>query len=275
MMLFLLPSKTHLPLLGILAPFVLSSRTVGVGVTLFGGTPASLITGGGRRIPALGRFIHRDDHGAVVFLQEQSSAAAVAVAVTAVPRGGGDVHIDSPLTAGMAVLCMATTPYVLGLFSKYCASKLLVYDTSTSDKRLAAYKEETYWVCMYNALALSLTLFQFWKVSMNPNISSEEVLKESFFVWAIFYTLAWVKIHIENTKDLLSTNQNGVNGIQSWHLFVALSMWAAIAGSQYFVGFMNTFFNLFSSTPSGPCVTAGSIAILVSAAILFWHFKIP
>ena len=261
------PWKTPLPLLlvGILTLFVVRNGKVPLSVeSKIFGMPSSLVTRGRTSSTTTTRvfgFVRDDDDGAVI-------RAAHSAVWTTVPRGGGkQVDMTDPLTAGVAVICMAATPYVLGLFSKWMASKLRVYKTTTSEDRLKAYVAESNWVNMYVALALSLTLFQWIEVQYLGKKSAEEVLRESFFVWSIFYTLAFVKVHTENSQNML--DENGF-GIQAWHSFVVVSMWAAIFGSEFFVEAMNSFFNLFSL----PSSAAVSILILVLGSFLFWSFKI-
>jgi len=266
MMMLLFPRKISLPLLllgGILALFVARSGKVPLSVEAAPfGKPSSFVSRTSSTISS---------RGVVGFVQDGNDDDLVVRASPAVwrnvPRGGGKtVDMTDPLTAGVAVICMAATPYVLGLFSKWMASKLQVYKTSTSDERLKAYVAESNWVNMYVALALSLTLFQWIEVQYLGKKSAEEVLKESFFVWSIFYTLAFIKVRIENHHGMLKDKGFG---IQAWHSFVVVSMWAAIFGSEFLCKAMNAFFNLFSL----PNSAAVSVSMLVLVAVLFWSFR--
>jgi len=88
---------------------------------------------------------------------------------------------------------------------------------------------EVAWKTRYASLALALTTLAASEVLWNPSRDIVETLRDSFVVWAIFYTEAIRKIR-EEAKEGILQKENRF-GIQLWHTLVVLVLWADVTTS--------------------------------------------
>ena len=139
----------------------------------------------------------------------------------------GDTTPDPDLVVGFGMIAAAVSPYALSLvFEDFLFKKffLPLYD-DTEEGRAA----EVGWKTRYATLALALTTLAAAEVLWNPSRDIVETLRDSYIVWAIFYTEAIRKIRQEALDGVL-VKENRV-GIQVWHALVVLVLWADVTTS--------------------------------------------
>ena len=137
---------------------------------------------------------------------------------------------DPDLAVGFVTIAAACSPYVLGVFFKdfFNDSFFLPVYAEDDDGRIA----EIGWKVRYATLGLALTTLAFLEVYFFPENDPARILKDSYIIWAIFYSEATRKIRAEATSDPpILTNPSGRAGIQVWHCTVVLILWADVSES--------------------------------------------
>jgi hypothetical protein len=139
---------------------------------------------------------------------------------------------DPDLVVGFGMIAAACTPYALGIVFKdfFNDSFFLPIYADDDDGRIA----EIGWKVRYATLGLALTTLAFLEVYLFPENDPARILKDSYILWAIFYTEATLKIRREATSDppiLANPSFGGRLGIQLWHLTVVLVLWADVSES--------------------------------------------
>jgi hypothetical protein len=139
---------------------------------------------------------------------------------------------DVDLVVGFGTIAAACTPYFLGLVFKdfFNDSFFLPVYANDDEGRIA----EIGWKVRYATLGLALTTLAFLEVYLFPENDPARILKDSYIVWAIFYTEATRKIRAEATSDppiLSDPSFGGRLGTQVWHLLVVLVLWADVSES--------------------------------------------
>jgi hypothetical protein len=144
---------------------------------------------------------------------------------TRVDLFGGEMP-DPDLIVGYGVIAAACLPYTLSLFFEnfFFDKFFLPLYPDTEEGREA----EVGWKVRYASLALALTTFVAGEVLWDPQRDIVETLRDSYVVWALFYTEAIRKIRSEAESGLLQENRLG---IQLWHSFVVIVLWADLSQS--------------------------------------------
>lgn len=136
---------------------------------------------------------------------------------------------DLDLVVGFVTIAAACTPYVLGtIFPTFFNDGffLPVYNADESG-RVA----EIGWKVRYATLGLALTTLTFLEVYYGDK-EAVGVLRDSYILWAIFYTEATRKIRSEARADPpILANPSGRLGIQLWHSLVTIVLWADVSES--------------------------------------------
>lgn len=157
--------------------------------------------------------------------QQASSCVQLAGSGTALTAAS---NADLDLVLGFGVIAAACTPYVCGIvypdfFEEYFF--LPIYNED-EDGRAA----EIGWKVRYAALGLSLTLLAFLEVKYFPEHDPTRILRDSYVLWALFYTEATRKIRVEAKANVLR-NPDKRFGIQLWHSIVVILLWADVSES--------------------------------------------
>ena len=149
------------------------------------------------------------------------------------------------LVVGYGIIVAACTPYVLGVIFKDFFNEsffLPIYNDDTLGR-----EAEIGWKVRYATLALALTTLAFLEVYLVPDCDAVKVLRDSYVLWAIFYTEATLKIRREATADPpILANPSGRTGIQIWHLTVVLVLWADVIDSYSGNAITNFIKNVFT-----------------------------
>mmetsp|Transcript_7349 Transcript_7349/g.8540 ORF Transcript_7349/g.8540 Transcript_7349/m.8540 type:complete len:242 (-) Transcript_7349:25-750(-) len=157
-----------------------------------------------------------------LLLVPEVTEAAVAVASTP----GWDVD-KVRLSVGFITIACAASPYALSL----------LFPSTTEDafflpmyvKGEAGRRAEIQWKNRYSTLGLALAALSFFEV-MSGESDPSQVLKDSYILWAIFYTDAALKVRREATaKPKIFIGERV--GVQAWHIFVAVALWADVSES--------------------------------------------
>jgi len=135
---------------------------------------------------------------------------------------------DSQLTVGFVTIVAACTPYVLGvLFPKFFNNSFFLPVYKEDDAGRIA---EIGWKVRYASLGLALTTLVFLEAYVDPAKDIMNVLKDSYIVWAIFYTEATRKIRAEATSEPPVFDGNRL-AVQLWHILVVIVLWADVSES--------------------------------------------
>lgn len=137
---------------------------------------------------------------------------------------------DPDLVVGFGIICAAVTPYVLAIPFKDFFNKNMFVPVYEDDElgRLA----EIGWKVRYATLGLALTILAFSEVYIMDVPDPVKILKDSYVLWAIFYTDATLKIYREANSDPLIFRSGELKDrlfTQGWHLFVVLVLWADVS----------------------------------------------
>ena len=147
---------------------------------------------------------------------------------------------DADLVVGYGVIAAACTPYVIGVvFPTFFDNLFPIYPENDVGR-----KAEIGWKVRYAALALALTTLAAAEVFVNPNKDIVGVLRDSYIVWAIFYTEATRKIRAEALDGIITKNRFG---IQLWHSIVVIVLWAEVSQSPVAQWITETIKSIFSS----------------------------
>ncbi|KAJ8602254.1 hypothetical protein CTAYLR_003633 [Chrysophaeum taylorii] len=127
------------------------------------------------------------------------------------------------LIVGYLMLLAAVSPYVLGLFFPQTLNEQFFLPIYKDDA--VGRTAEIYWKLMYATLGILLTTLAVVEV-FTTNVSAAQLLRDTYLLWATFYTAATVKIRVEATRlNIIDVNRFG---IQLWHSLVVLVMWASV-----------------------------------------------
>ena len=127
------------------------------------------------------------------------------------------------LVVGYLMLLAAVSPYVLGLFFPEALNEQFFLPIYKNDED--GRKAEIYWKLMYATLGILLTTVAVVEV-FTTDVSAAQLLRDTYLLWALFYTAATAKIRIEATRfDIIDVNRFF---IQLWHSIVVLVMWASV-----------------------------------------------
>ncbi|KAI2492642.1 hypothetical protein MHU86_21918 [Fragilaria crotonensis] len=85
------------------------------------------------------------------------------------------------------------------------------------------------WKVRYATLALLLTSLTAGEVLFFPDRGSVAILRDSYLLWAVFYTEATRKIRWEAKNHILKVKNRF--GIQLWHSIVVIILWADVSAS--------------------------------------------
>jgi hypothetical protein len=144
-----------------------------------------------------------------------------------------DLPLDatSAFTVGYWTLFAALTPYLLGLLFPTFFNKNFFLPVYTDDK--VGRQAEIYWKLMYAVLGLALTTLSYVEITVLEINDAIRILRDSYCLWAVFYTAATIKIRIEATRmRILRENRLF---IQLWHSLLMIVMWAAARESMLLV----------------------------------------
>jgi hypothetical protein len=144
-----------------------------------------------------------------------------------------DLPLDptSAFTVGYWTLFAALTPYLLGLLFPTFFNKNFFLPVYTDDK--VGRQAEIYWKLMYAVLGLALTTLSYVEITVLEINDAIRILRDSYCLWALFYTAATIKIRIEATRmRILRENRLF---IQLWHSLLMIVMWAAAKESMLLV----------------------------------------
>jgi len=149
----------------------------------------------------------------------------VTEAVAVVSSPGSDDKIR--LAVGFIILACAETPYALAIPFPSFFNTIMFLPTYRDDElgRLA----EIAWKVRYATLGLALTALSFFEV-MSGESDPSQILKDSYILWAIFYTDAALKVRKEATAEPPTFTGPRV-APQAWHIFVAVVLWADVSES--------------------------------------------
>jgi len=132
------------------------------------------------------------------------------------------------LVVGFGTIAAACTPYFLGVVFKDFFNDSFFIPTYEDDE--AGRIAEIGWKVRYATLGLALTTLAFLEVYLFPENDPARILKDSYILWAIFYTDATLKIRREAEADPPVFSGNRL-GVQAWHLTVVAILWADVSES--------------------------------------------
>lgn len=133
---------------------------------------------------------------------------------------------DADLVVGYVTIAAACTPYVLGvIFPDFFEDKFFLPIYKNNEEGRAA---EIGWKVRYAALGLALTTLIASEVIFFQERRAADILRDSYVAWALFYTEATRKIRSEAKSGVLKDPEDRA-GIQLWHSFVVLVLWADVS----------------------------------------------
>jgi hypothetical protein len=135
---------------------------------------------------------------------------------------------DPDLIVGFGTIAAACTPYFLGVIFKDFFNDSFFIPTYEDDE--AGRIAEIGWKVRYATLGLALTTLTFLEVYLFPENDPARILRDSYVLWAIFYTDATLKIRREAEADPPVFSGNRL-GVQAWHLTVVAILWADVSES--------------------------------------------
>jgi hypothetical protein len=141
------------------------------------------------------------------------------------------LYPTSAFTVGYWTLFAALTPYLLGLLFPNFFNKNFFLPVYTDDK--VGRQAEIYWKLMYAVLGLALTTLSYVEITTLEINDAIRILRDSYCLWAVFYTAAAIKIRIEATRMHI-VRENRLF-IQLWHSLLMIVMWAAASESMLLV----------------------------------------
>mmetsp|Transcript_1057 Transcript_1057/g.1847 ORF Transcript_1057/g.1847 Transcript_1057/m.1847 type:complete len:208 (+) Transcript_1057:249-872(+) len=147
-------------------------------------------------------------------------------------------NTDPDLVVGFVMIAMACTPYILGTVSSSALGLFAPLYNDNEEGKLA----EIGWKVRYATLGLALTTLAFVEVYFADN-DAAQILRDSYIVWAIFYTEATRKIRSEAMDDIL---QGDRLFIQLWHVLVVIVLWADVSESYTGQAITNFLKNIFT-----------------------------
>eukprot|EP00553_Chaetoceros_curvisetus_P007133 CAMPEP_0204612310 /NCGR_PEP_ID=MMETSP0717-20131115/397_1 /ASSEMBLY_ACC=CAM_ASM_000666 /TAXON_ID=230516 /ORGANISM="Chaetoceros curvisetus" /LENGTH=188 /DNA_ID=CAMNT_0051624331 /DNA_START=380 /DNA_END=949 /DNA_ORIENTATION=- len=129
------------------------------------------------------------------------------------------LYAEGSLAFGYAIITCAVLPYFLQILFPKLLNKTFFMPVYRQDKDEAVQKAEIGWKTRYSTLAFALTTLNVFEVLVVPPevLSPAKVLRDSYFLWIIFYLEATRKIRAEAEQGLLAKNRLGS---QVWHLTV-------------------------------------------------------
>jgi len=132
-----------------------------------------------------------------------------------------------PLSFGFIVLACAVSPYVLAIpFPAFLENSFFLptYMASTAG-RIA----EIEWKVRYATLGFALTALPFLEF-ISGRSDPKQILRDSYILWAIFYTDAALKVRREaRAKPPIFIGNRAFT--QTWHIFVAVALWVDVSES--------------------------------------------
>jgi len=157
-----------------------------------------------------------------LLLVPEMTEATMAVASTP----GWDVETVD-LSVGFIVLACAVSPYAFAIpFPAFFQNNMFLptYDAGDAGRRA-----EIEWKVRYATLGFALMALSFFEVISGESDPSM-ILRDSYILWAIFYTDAALKVRREATAEPPIFIGPRVP-TQAWHIFVAVALWAVVSES--------------------------------------------
>jgi hypothetical protein len=129
------------------------------------------------------------------------------------------LYAEGSLVFGYAVIAMAVLPYCLQILFPKLLNNFFFMAVYRQDKPDEVQKAEIGWKTRYSTLAFALTTLNVFEVLVVPPeiLTPAKVLRDSYFIWIIYYLEATRKIRAECKQGLLAKNRLSS---QVWHLTV-------------------------------------------------------
>ena len=143
--------------------------------------------------------------------------------------GPDNPFVQADLFVGMFAVLMGATPYALQIFLPKQLNNWLfsaVYE-DTTEGRAAEIGFKT----RFATLGMVITLLSFVDIYYFAERDVSVVLRQQYIAWAVFYVSATLKIRREALADPPVFAKDSRVGIQAWHIFVAVLLWADVSES--------------------------------------------
>ena len=154
------------------------------------------------------------------------------------------VH-DSDLFVGMFTITCASTPYVLQLILPNLLNTKFFLPVYTDT--IAGREAEIGWKTRFATLGFFCTLMTFKTYYLGDMMSTDQVLRDQYIAWAIFYADATYTIFKQARTDPPVYAKDSRFGIQSWHVFVTVVLWADVSESYTGHAISNTIRNIIGA----------------------------
>jgi len=131
---------------------------------------------------------------------------------------------DSDLFVGMFTIACASTPYVLQLFLPKVLNTIFflpIYTDTTAGR-----EAEIGWKTRFATLGFVCTVLTFKTFYFGDQMSTDQVLRDQYLAWAIFYADAAYNIYKQARMDPPVYAKDTRFGIQLWHVLVTVVLLA-------------------------------------------------
>ena len=152
---------------------------------------------------------------------------------------------DSDLFVGMFTIACASTPYVLQLFLPKILNTRFFLPIYTDT--IAGREAEIGWKTRFATLGFVCTVLTFKTFYFGDQMSTDQVLRDQYLAWAIFYANATYMIYTQANMDPPVYAKDTRFGIQLWHVLVTVVLWANASESYTGHAISNAVANLIGA----------------------------
>ena len=152
---------------------------------------------------------------------------------------------DSDLFVGMFTIACASTPYALQLVLPKVLNTKFFLPIYTDT--IAGREAEIGWKTRFATLGFVCTVLTFKTFYFGDQMSTDQVLRDQYLAWAIFYADAAYNIYKQARMDPPVYAKDTRFGIQLWHVLVTVVLWANASESYTGHAISNAVANLIGA----------------------------
>ena len=152
---------------------------------------------------------------------------------------------DSDLFVGMFTIACASTPYALQLVLPKVLNTKFFLPIYTDT--IAGREAEIGWKTRFATLGFVCTVLTFKTFFFGDQMSTDQVLRDQYLAWAIFYANATYMIYKQANMDPPVYAKETRFGIQLWHVLVTVVLWANASESYTGHAISNAVANLIGA----------------------------
>jgi hypothetical protein len=152
---------------------------------------------------------------------------------------------DSDLFVGMFTIACASTPYALQLLLPNVLNTKFFLPIYTDT--IAGREAEIGWKTRFATLGFFCTVLTFKTFYLGDQMSTDQVLRDQYLAWALFYANATYNIYKQASMDPPVYAKDSRFGIQLWHVLVTVVLWADTSESYTGHAISNAIANLIGA----------------------------